>query len=70
MNPHILILICSLMLKSDECDQDSARAVIIGPVSTNGTCGLYDQSAISGTEIRPTKDEYIKVICGRRLTQR
>lgn len=63
----VLILVCSVTLSPNECQADTAVAVIDGPESPNeAMCGLHGQAYLAGTALAEKhKDEYVKVICSR-----
>lgn len=64
---EVLILVCSVALSPDECQADTAVAVIDGPASPNEVmCGLHGQAYLASTAIAPRhEDEYVKVTCSR-----
>jgi hypothetical protein len=63
----VLILVCSVALTPDECQADTAVAVIDGPEAPNEVmCGLNGQAYLAGTAMASKQeDEYVKVTCSR-----
>lgn len=63
----VLILVCSVSLAPQDCQVDSAAAVINGPDAANELlCGLNGQAYLAGTSLAShRKDEYVKIRCSR-----
>lgn len=63
----VLILVCSITLAPEDCQTDSAVAVINGPDAPNELmCGLNGQAYVATTGIAPkTDNQYLKVRCSR-----
>ena len=63
----VLILVCSVALSPDECQADTAVAVIDGPEAPNEVmCGLNGQAYLANTALAERReDEYVKVTCSR-----
>ncbi|GAB4364776.1 MAG: hypothetical protein Kow00114_21660 [Kiloniellaceae bacterium] len=63
----VLILVCSVSLAPQDCQIDSAAAVINGPdAASERLCGLNGQAYLAGTSLATHRaDEYVKVKCSR-----
>lgn len=63
----VLILICSAALSREQCQADTAVAVINGPEAPNEVmCGLNGQAYLAHTALAEKhEDEYVKVTCSR-----
>lgn len=63
----VLILICSAALSREQCQADTAVAVINGPEAPNEVmCGLHGQAYLANTALAEKhEDEYVKVKCSR-----
>jgi hypothetical protein len=64
-----LVLLCSLMSTPDPgmCDEHTAIAVVRVPEEFNSgvTCALNAMAYIGETSVKPTEQEYIRVVCIR-----
>lgn len=63
----VLILVCSVALSPDQCQADTAVAVIDGPEAPNEVmCGLNGQAYLANTALAERREgEYVKVTCSR-----
>lgn len=63
----VLILICSAALSREQCQADTAVAVINGPEAPNEVmCGLNGQAYLANTALAEKhENEYVKVTCSR-----
>ena len=62
-----LVLICSVALLGEDCTEATAIDVIrTDPGKVAAMCGLFGQSAIATTAIRPEAGKtYEKIVCSR-----
>jgi hypothetical protein len=63
----ILILVCSMSLDHAACQPDTALNVVQGPkVSNEMMCGLFGQTMLATTAVKPRPgEEYLKIVCTR-----
>jgi len=62
----VLILVCSMGIAPQDCEQDNAVDVIVGPVAANElACGFHGQAYLAGTALAPTDGNYVKIQCTR-----
>jgi hypothetical protein len=60
----ILIFICAANLAPQECQENNAIGVIVGPtVSSELSCGLSGHAYCVAAALRSTGEEYVKIQC-------
>jgi hypothetical protein len=62
----VLVLVCSMGIAPQDCEQDNAVDVIVGPAAANElACGFSGQAYLAGTALAPTDGNYVKIQCTR-----
>jgi hypothetical protein len=62
----ILIFICSANLAPQDCQENNALDVIVGPtVLSEQSCGRSGRAYLAATAFHPTGRKYIKILCER-----
>lgn len=63
----VYIFVCALSTAPGDCDNHSARNVVLGPEAHNEImCGKEAQEMMATTAVKPKDGEYMKIACVRR----